>query len=149
MATGVILVSLLAGVVALPILLKGVSGIDKGETGRELRKARSLMAKAGIDSLHKMEERLNKDTEENIDPELLKEVGSRVAGQLRRRLEDKENIEQAMFLENLERRLRLNALRAERAEVYHLRATKQISDETMRKLLRDLDLMEALLVEKE
>jgi hypothetical protein len=38
----------------------------------------------------------------------------------------------------------------ERAELYHLRATQQISNETMQKLLlRDLDLMEALLVEKE
>ena len=149
LATGVILLSLLAGVVTLPVLLKGVSGIDKGETGRELRNARSIMAKSGIDSLHKMEERLAKDSNENIDPELLKEVSSRVIGQLRRRLDDKDDVEQAMFMENLERRLRLNALRAERAEAYHLRATKQISDESMRKLLRDLDLLEALLIEKE
>lgn len=149
LATGVILFSLLAGVVTLPLLLKGVSGIDKGETGKELRKARSIMAKSGIDSLYKMEERLAKDTNENIDPEVLKEVSSRVIGQLRRRLDDKDDVEQAMFMENLERRLRLNALRAERAEVYHLRATKEISDESMRKLLRDLDLLEALLIEKE
>ncbi|MBT0719882.1 Na+/H+ antiporter [Tatumella sp. TA1] len=149
LATGVILFSLLAGVVALPVLLKGVSGIDKGETGRELRNARSVMAKSGIDSLYKMEERLAKDTNENIDPEILKEVSSRVIGQLRRRLDNKDDIEQAMLMENLERRLRLNALRAERAEAYHLRATKQISDESMRKLLRDLDLLEALLIEKE
>ncbi|MEA7538815.1 hypothetical protein ONQ62_27075, partial [Salmonella enterica subsp. enterica serovar Virginia] len=37
--------------------------------------------------------------------------------------------------ENLERRFRLAALRSERAELYHLRATREISNETLQKLL--------------
>ncbi|BCQ47217.1 hypothetical protein ERHA55_47440 [Erwinia rhapontici] len=107
------------------------------------------MASVAIDSLHKMEERLMVDTEENIDPELLKEVSSRVMGNLRRRVDGKEDMERALFAENLERRFRLSALRSERAELYHLRATQQISNETMQKLLHDLDLLETLLIEKE
>ncbi|SYD26862.1 Na(+)/H(+) exchanger protein [Klebsiella pneumoniae] len=51
--------------------------------------------------------------------------------------------------ENLERRFRLAALRSERAELYHLRATRQISNETLQKLLHDLDLLEALLIENQ
>ncbi|GHK55042.1 hypothetical protein KPZU09_47780 [Klebsiella pneumoniae] len=39
------------------------------------------------------------------------------------------------------------ALRSERGELYHLRATRQISNETLQKLLHDLDLLEALLIE--
>ena len=46
-----------------------------------------------------------------------------------------------------ERRFRLAALRSERGELYHLRATRQISNETLQKLLHDLDLLEALLIE--
>ncbi|WP_277976932.1 Na+/H+ antiporter [Pantoea endophytica] len=148
-ATGVILVSLLVGVVLLPILLRDVESIDKAGHRREIQFARAAMAGVAIESLHKMEQRLETDTEENIDPELLKEVSLRVIGNLRRRAEGKNDIEQAQFAENLERRFRLNALRAERAEVYHLRATQEISNETMQKLLHDLDLLEALLIEKE
>ncbi len=148
-ATGVILVSLLVGVVLLPILLRDVESIDKVGHRREIQFARAAMAGVAIESLHKMEQRLENDAQENIDPELLKEVSLRVIGNLRRRAEGKNDIEQAQFAENLERRFRLNALRAERAEVYHLRATQEISNETMQKLLHDLDLLEALLIEKE
>ncbi len=148
-ATGVILFSLLVGVVLLPLLLRGVDGIDKAGHRRELQNARAVMASVAIESLHKMEERLENSSEENIDPELLKEVSLRVIGNLRRRADGKSDLEQALFAENLERRFRLTALRAERAEVYHLRATQQISDESMQRLLRDLDLLEALLIEKE
>ncbi|MBS0893292.1 Na+/H+ antiporter [Tatumella sp. JGM130] len=149
LATGVIMFSLIAGVIILPVLLRGIPGMDKSENARELRTARAVMAKVAIDSLYKMEERLSKDPEENIDPDVLKEVSSRVTGNLRRRIDGKDDVERAMFTENLERRFRLAALRAERAEVYHMRATQQISNESMQKLLRDLDLLEALLIEKE
>lgn len=149
LATGVILFSLLVGVVMLPLLLRGVEGVDKSGHRRELQMARAVMAGTAIESLHKMEERLVADTEENIDPELLKEVSSRVIGNLRRRVDGKDDLERALFAENLERRFRLSAVRAERAEVYHLRATQKISDETMQKLLHDLDLLETLLIDKE
>lgn len=148
-ATGVILFSLLVGVIVLPVLLRGVETMDKSAHRHELQHARAVMAGVAIESLQKMEARLEKETDENIDPELLKEVSLRVIGNLRRRAEGKNDLEHALFAENLERRFRLNALRAERAEVYHLRATQQISNETMQKLLHDLDLLEALLIEKE
>ncbi|ORM75236.1 Na+/H+ antiporter [Pantoea wallisii] len=148
-ATGVILFSLFVGVILLPILLRGMDSHDKSGHRREIQSARAAMAGVAIESLHKMEARLEKDSEENIDPELLKEVSLRVIGNLRRRMVGKEEVEQALQAENLERRFRLTALRAERAEVYHLRATQAISNETMQKLLRDLDLLEALLIEKE
>jgi len=115
----------------------------------EERMAKSIAAEVAIESLHKMEERLAADSEENIDEQTLKEISSRVIGTLRRRTLNKDDIETALKLENLERRFRLTALRAERGELYHLRATQKISNETLQKLLHDLDLLEALLVEKE
>jgi CPA1 family monovalent cation:H+ antiporter len=134
-ATGVILFSLFVGVILLPILLRGMESHDKSGHRREVQHARAAMANVAIESLHKMEQRLESDTEENIDPELLKEVSLRVIGNLRRRVVGKDEVEQALYAENLERRFRLTALRAERAEVYHLRATQEISNETMQKLL--------------
>jgi len=72
-----------------------------------------------------------------------------VIGNMRRRVDGKDDLERALYAENLERRFRLTALRAERGELYHLRATQKISNETMQKMLHDLDLLETLLIEKE
>ncbi|WP_312043205.1 Na+/H+ antiporter [Erwinia sp.] len=149
LAMGVILFSLLVGVAVLPVLLRGVAGHDKTAHRHEVQMARAAMAETAIDSLHKMEERLTTDTEENIDAELVKEVASRVIGNMRRRVDGKADLERALYAENLERRFRLTALRAERGELYHLRATQKISNETMQKMLHDLDLLETLLIEKE
>ncbi|MDK2375458.1 Na+/H+ antiporter [Serratia fonticola] len=148
-AAGVILLSLIVGVLALPLLLRGVHVVDKSASKTEERMAIAMAAEVAIESINKMEERLVADTEENLDPQVLKEVSSRVTGMLRRRIASKDDIENALALENLERRFRLTALRAERGELYHLRATQKISNETLQKLLHDLDLLEALLVERE
>ena len=149
LATGVILFSLLIGVVVLPLLLRGIEGTDKTVHRREIQMARAVMAGTAIESLYKMEERLLADSEETTDPEVLKEISSRVIGNLRRRVDGKDDLERAQRADNLERRFRLTGLRAERGELYHLRATQKISNETMQKLLHDLDLLETLLSEKE
>lgn len=148
-AAGVILLSLIVGVLALPLLLRGVQVADKSASKHEERMAIAMAAEVAIESVNKMEERLVADTEENLDPQVLKEVSSRVTGMLRRRIASKDDIENALAMENLERRFRLTALRAERGELYHLRATQKISNETLQKLLHDLDLLEALLIERE
>lgn len=149
LATGVILLSLVVGVIVLPLLLKKLPGADKTVNKHEIQSARVEMAKMAIDSIYKMEQRLAVDEEEKADQQLLKEISSRIVGSMRRRIEGKDDIEKALYLENLERRFRLTALRAERAEVYHLRANRTISNETMVSLLLDLDLQEAVLVEKD
>lgn len=148
-AAGVILFSLICGVIALPLLLRGVQVLDKTVHRDEERMARAAAAEVAIESLHKMQERLAVDKDENIDDQLLTEVASRVVGNLRRRIDGKAGLGNALLIENLERRMRLNALRAERGEYYHLRAQQRISNETLVKLLRDLDLLEALLMESE
>lgn len=148
-AAGVILFSLFAGVIMLPILLRHVDMGDPLVTRKEERLARAATGEVAIVTIQKMEERLATDTKENIDNQLLKEVSSRVIGNLRRRIDGSKNAENSELEEDLERRFRLAALRSERGELYHLRATKQISNETLKKLLHDLDLLETLLIEQE
>lgn len=148
-AAGVILFSLFAGVVMLPILLRHVDMGDPLLLRKEERLARAATGEVAIVTIQKMEERLSADTKENIDNQLLKEVSSRVIGNLRRRIDGSKNADNSELEEELERRFRLAALRSERGELYHLRATKQISNETMKKLLHDLDLLETLLIEQE
>jgi CPA1 family monovalent cation:H+ antiporter len=149
LSAGVILFSLFAGVIMLPILLRNVEVPDKSVARQEERIARAATAEVAIVTIQKMEERLHSDVDENIDDQLLKEVSSRVIGNLRRRADGRNDVESSEIEENLERRFRLAALRSERAELYHLRATKKISNETLMKLLHDLDLLEALLVEQQ
>lgn len=148
-ATGVILFSLICGVIVLPLLLRGIQVSDKAQHRQEERMARAAAAEVAIESLHKMEERLANSQEENIDTQILNEVSARVIGNLRRRIDGNDDADSALLIEKLERRMRLNALRAECGEYYHLRAQQKISNETLMKLLHDLDLLEALLVEHE
>ena len=147
LAAGVILFSLFVGVVALPILLRHIESTDHAQQRNEERLARAATADVAIVAIQKMEERLAADSNENIDNQLLTEVSSRVIGNLRRRVDGRNDVETSMLEEQLERRFRLAALRSERGELYHLRATRQISNETLQKLLHDLDLLEALLIE--
>jgi NhaP-type Na+/H+ and K+/H+ antiporters len=147
LAAGVILFSLFVGVIALPILLRRIESTDHVQQRKEERLARAATADVAIVAIQKMEERLAADTKENIDNQLLTEVSSRVIGNLRRRVDGRNDVETSMLEESLERRFRLAALRSERGELYHLRATRQISNETLQKLLHDLDLLEALLIE--
>lgn len=53
------------------------------------------------------------------------------------------------MVENLEWLFPLVALLAERGELYHIRGTQKISNETLQKLLHDLDLLAAVLIERE
>lgn len=142
-----ILFSLFVGVIALPILLRHIESSDHVQQRKEERLARAATADVAIVAIQKMEERLAADTKENIDNQLLTEVSSRVIGNLRRRVDGRNDVETSILEEQLERRFRPAALRSERGELYHLRATRQISNETLQKLLHDLDLLEALLIE--
>ncbi|PHM35737.1 Na+/H+ antiporter [Xenorhabdus innexi] len=147
-SAGVILFSLFVGVIALPLLLRGMKVGDKQADLDEIRMAKAAMAEVAIVSMNKMEERLSASTEEKLDAEVISEVASRVTGYLRRRTAGTDEGEHNLQIEELERRFRLTALRAERGELYHLRATRKVSNETLQTLLHDLDLLEALLVDK-
>lgn len=147
LAAGVILFSLLVGVVILPLLLRNIKSSDHAQQVLEERMARVATANVAIVAVQKMVERLSTNSEENIDNQLLTEVSSQVIGNLSRRVEGRDDVETSELKERLERRFLLTALRSERGELYHLRATRQISNETLQKLLYDLDLLETLLVE--
>jgi CPA1 family monovalent cation:H+ antiporter len=117
LAAGVILFSLFVGVIALPILLRHIESSDHVQQRKEERLARAATADVAIVAIQKMEERLAADTKENIDNQLLTEVSSRVIGNLRRRVDGRNDVETSMLEEQLERRFRLAALRSARRAV--------------------------------
>ena len=101
-----ILFSLFVGVIMLPILLQHIDAGDSSQQHKEERIARAATAEVAIVAIEKMEERLAADAEENIDNQLLKEVSSRVIGNLRRRADGRNDVESSLQEENLERRFR-------------------------------------------
>lgn len=139
-AAGVIILSLIFATALLPLLMRSnKSFVDKPTLAKEEEFARKTIASEAVRSLEKMQERISRDTTESISSEIIAEIGARVVGDFRHR------ISVSVEEENLERRMRLIAIGAERATLYQLRAKNEISDEVMEKILYELDIQETVL----
>ncbi|PLK58146.1 Na+/H+ antiporter [Candidatus Palibaumannia cicadellinicola] len=149
-ATGVILLSLICCVIILPLLLRGiaVSDTDTVLFHKEEQIARMIAAEVAIESIRQIEFQLANSQEYNFEKQIVNEVSVRVISHLRRRIDGHADAESAILMNHWERSMWLNALRAERCEYYHLCTQQKISNDILIKLLRDLDLLEALLIEK-
>ena len=146
-AAGVILLSLITAVFVLPLLLRGKIILNNWTNDRQEMYAKGIMAEEAITSLEKMQTRLLADTVPGSDSQIIHEVASRIIGSLRRRSGLKNQEQKALEAENLERRMRLVAIGAERAALYQLKAKKQISDEIYDRLGYDLVLYETMLAD--
>lgn len=146
-AAGVIIVSLVAAVFILPILLRGSVIIDNTHFDKQELYAKGIMAEEAITSLEAMQGNLQENMPAGHDSDIINEVGSRVIGSLRRRTGLKDLEEKALEAENLERRMRLVAIGAERSALYQLKAKNQVSEEVFERLTYDLDLYETMLAD--
>ena len=146
-AAGVILLSLVAACIALPILLRGIPKSPDDDLRKEVREAWRRTAEAAIHAL---------ETEEVVDPQapadaaqaaLAAELKARLMSEYRHQLEVFNDSAEAQALASqmdlLESRLRLKALRAQRLELYSLRRHHEIGDDALREVLKDLDMSEA------
>lgn len=144
-AAGVILLSLIAACIALPLLLRGIEASPDDKRRNEVRDAWCKTAEAAIHAL---------ETEE-VNPQdaaqsaLAVELKARIMSEYRHQLEVFNDSAEAQALafqmDLLERRLRLKALRAQRLELYSLSRHHQIGDDVLREVLGELDLSEAKL----
>ncbi|VVM77920.1 Sodium, potassium, lithium and rubidium/H(+) antiporter [Pseudomonas fluorescens] len=144
-AAGVILLSLIAACIALPLLLRGIEASPDDKRRNEVRDAWRKTAEAAIHAL---------ETEE-VNPQdaaqsaLAVELKARIMSEYRHQLEVFNDSAEAQALafqmDLLERRLRLKALRAQRLELYSLSRHQQIGDDVLREVLGELDLSEAKL----
>lgn len=147
LATGVIMFSLLCGVVLLPLLLGKNVTIISDRQQKEEKAARMFMAKAAILSVQKKQERLLTDSAENIDNDIIMETSSRVIGYLRRGEDESASEDVNLQRDKLERAFNLAALNARRAAIYQLRAKQEVNDETLAKIVQEIDLLESLISE--
>ncbi|WP_133649910.1 Na+/H+ antiporter [Paraburkholderia flava] len=149
-ASGVILLSLLVAVFALPILLRGWRrGRDPHAVEEQFARVHAAQAAIrAVDDLHETE---TADLDEAAAA-YATDVTARVMDLYRRRLatltNERETAEEARAAEALEFRMKLAAMRAERKALLGLRNTLQINDETLGKLMREVDLSESALTSR-
>ncbi|WP_036138127.1 Na+/H+ antiporter [Luteibacter sp. 9135] len=148
LASGVILSTLMLGAIGLPWLVKGLKIPGEDPRVREERKARALVAEAALRSIEQEQRRVAEEGDEHAIA-LASRVGARVMGDYQQRLEaageEGDVPHKARAEAGTERAMRVAALRAERRELYELRRKHAINDETLRTLMREVDLAEASL----
>ncbi len=146
LATAVIVVSLVMASVCLPFLLKGLKLPPEPKALAEEDSARAVAAEAAIEAIEQLQKAMKIGKK---DTELYAEASARIMELYRRRIDNQglhgEAATHLRRLEKVERELRLAGLRAEREVFYELSRSRELSDETARKLVREADLMEARL----
>lgn len=146
LASGVILCTLLLGAVGLPWMARGLKLPDDDSMGREERMARTHAAEAALRAIADEQKRLEDGGSDEAVARASR-AASRVVADYQLRMEaaghDGDGSNEAAEDARAERALRLAALRAERRTLYRLRREDAINDETLRVLLRELDLAEA------
>lgn len=146
-AAGVILLSLVVASVCLPLLLRGLVSAPDLQLKREVREAWKLTAQAAIQTLENEDIPGATGSPDAAQAVLATEVKSRIMSEYRHRLEIFNDTAEAQALafqmDQLEKRMRINALRAQRLELYSLHRHRKIGDDVLRLILAELDLNEA------
>jgi monovalent cation/hydrogen antiporter len=145
-AAGVILLSLVAACIALPLLLRGIEKSPDEKHHNEVREAWKKTAVAAIRALE-VEEPAGTAPADAAQAALATELKARLMSEYRHQLEvfndSAEAQALALQMDQLERKLRLKALRAQRLELYSLSRHHRIGDDVLREVLGELDMSEA------
>lgn len=146
LATAVILLSLLMATIGLPHLLKGLQLPTEPVEQQEEDHARHAASIAAIAAIEKAQQQLMLSSTA-ADADIYSHVAARVIALYQHRLDrdasSESEAQQLRKADQVEAALRLAALRAERDEIFDLARHARISDETSRRLVRELDLAEA------
>lgn len=144
LAAGVIIVSLVAASLGLPVLLKGLALPPEPSQRAEEDRARLVAARAAIRSIEQAQHALG---EGRSDADLYADAGARIMELYRQRIDrgskSRDEADLIRKVDHIERELRLSGIRAERDMYYRLARKRRISDDMARKLVRELDLIEA------
>jgi monovalent cation/hydrogen antiporter len=144
LAMGVIIVSLLVASAGLPLLLRDLNmPADPQAVGAE-DEARIKAARAAIAEIERVEHEMASG---RADADIYIAIAADVMDLYRRRIEristEETTLEERRNIDRVERELRLAALRAERTTIFELSERQGLGSEIARKLIRELDLLEA------
>lgn len=143
LAASVIVLSLLLATFFLPMALKGIEfGLDPR---RELAEDRARVAAAEV-AMRAIEHAQHTMAVAQADPDTYADAAARIMDLYRHRIDGRSTAEAAdevRRIDDIERRLRLAGLRAERDEIYRIARARNLDDDIARKLVREIDLLEA------
>jgi monovalent cation/hydrogen antiporter len=144
LAAGVIIVSMVVASIALPRLLKNLELPPQAAQQHAIDLARLTAAESAIRAIEKAQHDM---AEGRPDADLYTEASARVMDLYRRRIDRRQQSDEALAASRksdlIERQLRLEGLKAERDAIFHMTRTRQLDDESSRRLIREIDLMEA------
>ena len=145
LAAGTIILSLIAASVGLPLLLDSVELPPEPTDQEEENRARVAAAEAAMKAVARA--RRDAPHDSAGDANIVSDASGRVMEIYRRRIElgskTGEEAETVRSVDRIERELRLAAIRAERDTLFDLARRRLLPDETTRRLVRELDLIEA------
>jgi CPA1 family monovalent cation:H+ antiporter len=143
LAAGVIIVSLVMASIGLPYLLRDLQLPPDPRDREEEDLVRIAAAEAAILGVERATHDLGAG---RGDTDIYAEVGARLMEFYRQRIEGRtktgQEAEAMRRTDAIERQLRLAGLGAERDELYRAARSNVLSDETARKLVREVDLQE-------
>jgi CPA1 family monovalent cation:H+ antiporter len=144
LAMGVIIVSLVAASIGLPLLLRGLEMPAEPSYQAEEDQARVAAAEAAIAEIERVQHTLAAGRR---DADVYIAAAARIMDFYRARIDARSREGEAATLaresEDAERRMRLAAVKAERTVIFQMLRSQQIGSETADKLVRELDLLEA------
>jgi monovalent cation/hydrogen antiporter len=145
LAAGVIVLSLIIGSLVLPPLLKGIDAVlpettDATEEDRARRAANDAAVKA-------IEKKQREVAEGQADIDIYAAAAERAMDVYRLRmaesLRSEEEVKLSKRVESIARTLRLEGFKAEREEIYRLARNHELEETIARRIVREIDLMEA------
>jgi monovalent cation/hydrogen antiporter len=144
LAMGVIIVSLIVASFGLPWLLAGLEMPAEHDHQAEEDAARIKAAEAAIAEIEKVQHGL---AEGKSDADAYVAAAARIMDIYRYRIESRarnaESNVPGRQSEEIERNLRLAALKAERTQIFRMVRKRELGSEPARRLIREIDLMEA------
>jgi len=149
LAASVIVLSLLTASIFLPYLLRNLELPPEPSHRKQEEKAQAEAAEAAIKAI---EQEIHKLSEGRNDADIYAGAGIRAMQIYRQRLIElsgnDEETALAQATEQIERRLHLKALRAQRTVYYNHKKRHLLSEEVADKFLRQIDLLETHLINK-
>ncbi|MBA8877677.1 Na+/H+ antiporter [Phyllobacterium myrsinacearum] len=144
LATGVIILSLVMASISLPRLLRNIDLPIEDSNQREEDYARIAAAEAAIMAIERAQHSLASG---RADADMYTDVANHIMELYRKRIDGRmqlgEEREEVARGEEIEKLLRVTALRAERQEIHRLVRARRLESTIATKMVRDIDLLEA------
>jgi CPA1 family monovalent cation:H+ antiporter len=143
LAAGVIIVSLVAASIGLPLLLRGLTMPAEPSKLAQEDEARVASAQAAIKAIERTQHKL---AEGHSDADIYAAASARIMDLYRERIESRNqrstDTREARKYDRIERDMRLAGLKAERDEIFRMARGRSIGSEIAQKLIREIDLLE-------